>query len=173
MFTLAGTMVLLVIIAGCCTLLVIFHNQQKRKMMSKVLNLLSRVGSQYNLSFSSQEILKRCAFGLDGLHRKILVMKNGSDELHAKIIDLNEVSACSVKKTFGSIDAGELQNKNLEQYLQKIVLQFEFRNNKLPVEIPFFDREEQNLYPLPTIEKKAKHWQTILTKMIVPMKNTA
>ena len=173
MSTLAGTTILIVVTMVICTLLVVFHNQQKRKMMSHILNLLSRVGSEYNLSFSSQEILKRCAFGLDGLHRKILIMKNAEDEFNTKIIDLDEVRACSIKRTFGSIRAGDLKNKNLEQYLQKIVLQFEFRNNNLPVEIPFFDHGEHTMYQLSAIERKAKHWQAILSKMIIPIKNIA
>ena len=173
MSTLEGTIILIGMTLIICALLVIFDNQQKRKMMSHILNLLSRVGSEYNLSFSSQEILKPCAFGLDGLNRKILIMKNAGDEFNTKIIDLDEVRACSIKRTFGCIRAGDLSNKELKQYLQKIVLQFEFRNNKLPVEIPFFDHAEHTIYQLSAIERKAKHWQAILSKMIIPIKKIA
>jgi hypothetical protein len=151
----------------------IIYTQQKRKIMSQILNHFSKVGSDYDLSFSSQEILKQCVFGLDGLHRKILIIKTENEQRVNKVIDLDEVRSCSVKRTFGSINAGDLKKKKLEQHLQKIVLQFEFSNNKLPIEIPFYDHGEYNIYQLSHMEQKAKHWQAILSKLICPIKNIA
>src|SRR5688572_15493838 len=134
MSTLAVVTILFAITIVICGLPVIIYTQQKRKIMSRILDHFSKVGSDYNLSFSSQEILQDCVFGLDGLHRKILIIITQNEQYTTNVIDLEEVSSCSVKKTFSPINAGDLKKKNLEQHLQTIVLQFEGSDNKLPIE---------------------------------------
>ena len=44
-------------------------------------SLLSKLGSMFNLSFSSHELLDEKIFGVDGIKRKILVVEenNGSN----------------------------------------------------------------------------------------------
>src|SRR5215218_2062108 len=144
-------------IAVICLLLLISHNKQKRKAMNQIAYRFSNIGSENNLSFSSQEILKDCVFGLDGLHRKILIIRRSNDQYNTTVISLDELKGCSVKKIFGSIDVGDLKNKKLEQHLQEIVLQFEFDNTKLPIEVSFFDHTENSIYQLQEMEQKARH----------------
>ena len=149
-----------------CLLLVLFYNEQKRKTMNQISLRFSRTGSENNLSFSSQEILKDCVFGLDGLNRKILLIRRSNEQYTTTVINLDEIRACSVKKLFGPINVGDLKNKKLEQHLQKIVLHFEFKDSKLPIDVPFFDHIENSIYQLSEMDRKARYWQTMLSKMI-------
>lgn len=173
MSTLAVAAIIIGFTIGIFMLLVKVYNNQKQKIMSHLFNRFSQKGTENNLSFSSQEMLEHCAFGIDGLKRKILIMTKVQDQYNTKVISLDEVRACSVKKTFDSIDAGNLKNRKLEQHLRKMVLHFEFINNKLPMEILFFDNTEHNIYQLSQMEQKAKHWQAMLSKLIYSEKKIA
>jgi hypothetical protein len=159
-------------VAAICFFLVSIHNKHKHEAMNQLLNHFSQLGIQNNLSFSSQESLKDCMLGLDGIHRKMLVVKREDGIFGSFIIDLNEVNNCSVKKVYGTIKAGDLKSHKLEQYLEKIVLHFDL-NNKPAVEIVFYKHFDNNIYQTMEMEQKARAWETILSKMLLPMKKIA
>ena len=100
-------------IAGCaavCLLYVVIRKHQKQKRMRQVLQQFSLLGSEYDLSFSSQEVLANCVIGLDGINRKLLVMiRVRMHRCHKAIIHLNEVKKCSLKKVYGAIYTGDLK----------------------------------------------------------------
>lgn len=159
-------------IAAICFLLINIHKKHTREAMNKMLKRFSQLATENNLSFSSQEILKDSVIGLDGIQRKILVLITEDDDYSWLIIDLHEVKSCSVKKVFGTINVGDLKDQKLEQFLEKIVLHFE-QHRKPPVEIVFYKNISNHIYQMQELEQKAKHWETVLYKMITPAKNIA
>lgn len=143
--------------------------------MKRLLDYFSRLGSKYNLSFSSQEVLRNCIIGLDGVQRKLLVL-NGINKgvLTEHVIDLNQVANCSVKKQYGHIRVNGLRKRRLEQYLENMTLHFKFLPEKPPTEIPFFKQAEDNISELSELENKAEKWKVILSKMLpVSLKKSA
>ena len=159
--------ILIAFVALCCLLFVFISNKLKNKAMSQLLNRISESGSKNKLSFSSHEILRDCVISADGIHRKILVVKRISlKTCQDYLIDLDEVKSCSVKKVYGSIRAGEANEKSLQQHLQNIFLHFEFKNDKPPFDVSFYDHAENNMHQLKELELKAKHWEIILSKML-------
>ena len=81
------------------------------------------------------------------------------------IIELEKVTSVSVKKTYSSIRPGELNNKGIEEFLKTIELKFEYNSNKRTICLPFFDCEKDDSRNLPRLERNAKNWQLILSKM--------
>lgn len=167
MSTLLTAAILVGSVALICLLLIGIHNKHKREAMNKLLKQFSRAGTENNLSFSGQEVLKHCVFGLDGVNRKILVVTNDDGSSGSFIIDLNEVKNCSVKKYYGTIQAGELRGGRLEQYLERITLHFDL-HLKPPVEILFYRNFENHVYETGDLEQKARHWEAVLSKMQMP-----
>lgn len=159
-------------VAAICFFLVSIHNKHKREAMNQLLNHFSHLGIQYNLSFSSQEALKDCMLGLDGIHRKMLVVTREDGVFDSFVMDINEIKNCSVKKIYGTIKAGDLKSHKLEQYLEKIVLHFEL-NNKPAVEIVFYKHFDNHFNEIMEMDQKAKAWETILSKMSLPAKKIA
>ncbi len=119
----------------------------------------------FNLSFSSHEMLDKKIFGVDGIKRKILVVeeKNGSNSSY--IIELDKVKSISVKTVYDSIKPNDLTNKKLEQFLKTMHLQFEFKDGKDMVALPFFENKKNNIEDLPVLERKTKNWKMIFSKM--------
>lgn len=159
-------------IIAVCLLLIGIHNKHKREAMNNILKHFSQLGTENNLSFSSQELLHHCVLGLDGVNRKILVVTKEESSYGWFIIDLNEVKNCSVKKSYGTIKVGDLKDHKLEQHLEKIVLHFELYR-KPSVEIVFYKNFDNHIYETQELEQKARHWEAILSKMQTPLKNIA
>jgi len=159
-------------VVSICFLLISIHNKHNREAMNKLLKYFSQLGTENDLSFSSQEILRNCILGLDGLQRKIMVVQRVDGSFSSFIIDLREVKNCSVKKIYGTINVGDLKKAKLEQYLEKIVLHFDLNDNS-GAEIVFYKHFENHLLEALELEQKAKNWDAILSKMQLPLKNIA
>lgn len=169
-FIVAG--ILIGSVAAICFLLIHIHNKHNREAMNNLLKHFSNLGTENNLIFSSQEILKHSMLGLDGVRRKILVVTREDNFYGSFIIDLEQVRNCSVKKIYGTIKAGDLKNQKLDQYLEKIVLHFDLQN-KSSVEIVFYKHLDNHMYEALELEQKAKHWEAILSKMQTSLKRIA
>ena len=162
------------IVLGVCRLLRTNYDNEKRKRMNRLLHRFSELGSHYNLTFSSQEILLDCIIGLDGVHRKILVAKSTGDVItQTELVDLPEIKSCSVIKHYGTIKGGELTEKKLQTCLEWLALRFE-RDNNPPVEILFYHHGKYPPGEAGKLEKKARHWETMLSKLIhLPVRKIA
>lgn len=173
MSTVIVAAVLVGIIAAVILLLSVLDKKHKRTAMNQLLNAFRQRGAEHNLSFSSQEIFKDGIIGLDGVHRKLLVLERDADkDLSSFVIDLNEVKSCSVKKEYGTINSGDLKARKLEQYLKQISLHFVVYD-KPSVDVVFYEHFENHVFEIGELENKAKHWEAILSKMIAPLKKTA
>jgi hypothetical protein len=134
--------------------------------MKQLLDYLSSLGSKHDLVFSDQEILKDSMMGLDSEKKMLLVVSGIKSQPHHYIIDLHEVSSCSVKKYYGRININGLKNRELDQYLEKIILRFQFHSPKQPADILVYKRTDNDVRELPELELKAKKWMELLSKKI-------
>jgi len=147
--------------------LVLFSDKQKQKKMNRFFHRFSEAGTEHCLSFSSQEILQEFVIGLDGVQRKMLVIKRaGYNRYSQQMINLDEVKNCTVKKIFLPIGQNDLTNSLEEEYIERIVLQFEYINNKPPVEILFYSKASNYFFEMPDLLHKAKDWEIVLSKML-------
>jgi hypothetical protein len=134
--------------------------------MKLLLEYLTNLGSEQNLDLTAQEILKHSLIGLDDRKKKILIVSGIPEgQPHHYVIDLNEVSSCSVKKYYGRIHVNGLVNRGLNQYLEKMVLQIEFHSKKQPVDILFYKITDNDIRELPELELKARKWMELLSKI--------
>lgn len=154
-----------------CLLLAGIHNKQKRKAMNELLNYFRQAGTENNFSFSSEEVLQNSVLGLDPVHRKLLFAVRSGSLFHSSVIDVNNLGSCTVKKHYGTIQAGDLKKHKLEQYLDRITLHLE-PAGKPPVEIDFYRHSDNHLFEIPELEQKARYWETFLAKMQKPLKKT-
>lgn len=128
--------------------------------------LLSELGSKLNLAFSSQLSLSGKIIALDGVKRKLLLLDTGNPAQAYHIIELDDVKAITVKKTYSSIKPEELKRRRFEEFLETIHLHFEYHDKRNAFDLPFFEREKNNPGELTIRERNALNWQLILSKMI-------
>ncbi|MBO9202828.1 MULTISPECIES: hypothetical protein [Niastella] len=118
------------------------------------------------MSFSSHLDLGKMIIALDGIKKCLLVLDTGREVKRPTIIDLNEVAVVAVKKSYGSITQEELNYKGLEQFLEKIDLQFELTRGKPTIVLPFYDHSIDKLADRRKLERNADTWRMILSKML-------
>ena len=166
MSTIIVAAILISVITGICLILVSINNKHRQKTASELLNHFSKLGTENKLSFSSQEILENCIIGLDGIQRKLLILKKiDQDEYDSILLDLNEVKKCSKKNIYTRVNIGTSKKERFENHLDKIVLDFDFIDNRQPVQILFFEPITNHVFAMLELEQKAKKWATILSQI--------
>jgi hypothetical protein len=139
-----------------------------RKKQNRVYLYFSLLVSKYQLTISGQELIKDHMIGLDGINRKIIVLSGiTTGKLHPLIIDLADVRFCFLRKNYTPVKAGNRKNIKLDYMFEKILLRFEFKDHQKPVEIIFYDHLKNEIKDISHLENKAKHWETLLSKMLV------
>jgi hypothetical protein len=166
MSTIIVAAIIISVIISISLKLVSINNKQRKKTSTELLNHFSKLGTENNLSFSSQEILENCIIGLDGIQRKLLILKKiDKDEYDSILLDLNEVRKCSKKNIYTRVNIGTSKKERFENHLDKIVLDFDFIDNRQPVQILFFEPITNHIFAMLELEQKAKKWETILSQI--------
>ena len=166
MSTIIVAAILISVITGICLILVSINNKHRQKKASELLNHFSKLGTENKLSFSSQEILENCIIGLDGIQRKLLILKKiDKDENDSILLDLNEVKKCSKKNIYTRVNIGTTKKERFENHIEKIVLDIDFKDNRQPVQILFFTPLTNHVFAMLELEEKAKKWERILSQI--------
>ena len=166
MSTIIVAAIIISVIISISLKLVSINNKQRKKTSTELLNHFSKLGTENNLSFSSQEILENCIIGLDGMQRKLLILeKNDEDKYDSLVLDLNEVKKCSKKNIYTRVNIGTSKKERFENHLDRIVLDFDFIDNRQPVQILFFEPITNHIFAMLELEQKAKKWETILSQI--------
>ena len=166
--TIITAVVVVIVGSAICTVILISMKNMDAKFDKSKYVLLSELGSRFNLSFSSHLVLHNKLMALDGLNRMLLVLETNNQLKQPYIIDLNKINAVSIKKIYGSIGPGALRYKKMDEFLRRIDLQFEYRDKNEFAVLVFYDSETDNRSDLPRVERNAKNWQMILSKLVVP-----
>lgn len=127
---------------------------------------LSELGSRLNLSFSSHDVIGDKIIGLDGMKKKLLIAQKNNVLNQSRIIELDEVKAISIKKVYNGIIAGALRKRSIGEFLKTMVIQFELKHKNELIILPFYESVINKLYDLTGLERKARNWQLMLSKMI-------
>ncbi len=127
---------------------------------------LSREGAAGNLIFCSQEILQNKIIGIDGIHRKIMILEKSKHSYNCTVISLDEVQHCGLIKSCGALNAGNIKRFDAEKNLSAIELQFEFKNHAQPASIRFYDSLVNSKKELELLRTKAEFWSVMFSKML-------
>jgi hypothetical protein len=142
------------------------HNNQLKTRKRSLLSFFSHTAALHNISFTSQEILRDMALGLDGPKRKVLVVEEKGETFDTHIIDLTQVNTCKVKKIYAAIDINKYKRNRPEEYLKSIALAFEFKTDRSPVVAHFYRNATNSIYEIPELEARVRNWETMLSKML-------
>ena len=155
----------LMLFAICAIILTVvaFYKNRKNARLKKLLLQFSQLGSDNNLSFTSQEILHNSVIGLDGLNRKIVFLQETNGIYQWLIIDLNTVNHCSLKFSYRGFRSGRKKNSGV--YFEKLLLQFESNDNQL-INVPFYMHTGIKLSTRRQLEQKARYWEAVIARMV-------
>ena len=173
MLTVIYVSLLLLLVLLPVPFLFLFDKQQKRRIKKQLLQQFHQAGQEAQLTFSRQEILRDQLFGLDGTHRRMLLVEKVADGyFNTTVIDLNDVQRCFVKKECKEVQQKTAEGKNVRPVPERIALCF-LSAGKVPVEILFYEHQADSLQQVSVLEEKALRWEAILSKMLLPLKKFA
>ncbi len=161
-FTIFSLIASATLFLGCFS--VFIKNERKKK--ERLFIRLSQEGTANNLTFCSQEILQNKVIGIDGIHRKIMILERIKNSYNCSIICLDEVQHCELVTSDGFINTSNLRRFEIEKSLAAIELQFEFKNQAQPASIKFYDSLSNSRKELALLKAKAEYWSVMLSKML-------
>lgn len=147
--------------------LIPFAVPSSKKKIESLLKKLSRVGTANQLTFCSQEILQNKVIGIDGIHRKIMVLEKIKGGYQSSIISLDEVNDCQLVTNSGAITRHRLK-KIVEDNNVTLALQFEFVNHTQPASIIFTNSINSSREEFEFLKAKAQYWCAMFSKMLTP-----
>ena len=160
----AGGLILLLVII--ILIIVSINNRHREKNATELLGRFNKLGERNNLSFTHKEMMENFVIGLDQLRMKLFALRKAGNQYEFQVIDLKEVKSCSKKKIYKSINMGTIKKERYENHIDKIVLEFDFLDNRVPVQISFYESGGDQLLDMSDQERKAESWIAILTKAI-------
>lgn len=142
------------------------------KQKQEHLRKLRELGARFNLTFCKYASLGNKLLGLDGRKRKLFV--TGKDQLtdESHIIDLENVKSVSVVKHYGSIRAGELNQRRFDDFLQLVHLRFEYLHKGAPISLSFYDGGVGTKVDKRRLISRSKLMQAVLSKFIASFRVT-
>ena len=143
-----------------------FFIKNEKKNKEKLFIRLSQEGTANNLTFCSQEILQNKVIGIDGIHRKIMILERFKNSYNCSIICLDEVQHCELVTNGGVLNTGNLRKFDIEKNQAAIELQFEFKNHAQTASIKFYDSLSNSKKELALLKAKAEFWSVMLSKML-------
>lgn len=139
-------------------------NYDKRKKV-KLFRQLSKEGVMNGLTFCSQEILEDKVIGVDGIHRKILILEQKKKAYTTSIISLDEVHHCQLVT---NEDLSDPANTSFGQQIKAgaLELRFEFNTSHQAASILFTNGLTNSKRELALLKAKAEYWSVMFSKML-------
>ena len=148
------------VFSGSLSFIAAYDKRKKEKLFRQ----LSKEGATNGLVFCSQDILENKVIGIDGIHRKILILEQKKNTYHTTIISLDEVQHCQLV-TGEEVDPADCKNLGQQIKTGVLELQFEF-NNHQAASIIFANSLTNSKRELALLRAKAEYWCVMFSKML-------
>ncbi|HET7119306.1 MAG TPA: hypothetical protein VFI29_22615 [Hanamia sp.] len=162
------TVLILLAVVSLFYVLIPFFTSTSKRRIENLVRKLNLEGAANNLTFCSQEILQNKVIGIDGIHKKIMVLEKKSDGYYSSIISLDEVHDCQLVTKSGSINSSNLKKFSVTNQPSTLELQFDFNNHTQPASIIFSNGSINSKKEFAFLKAKAEYWCTMFTKMLSP-----
>jgi len=129
-----------------------------KKGHKKLLSDLNKIATHFKLKLSKAEAVKNTAFAIDNSRKKFIFI-NEADLPYFKTIDLRNVDTCTVKFDYSRIDAGDLNVKNMDEFIDKVQLQISHFDPSKSLNIVFYDSKKDKINELSPLIDKATNWR--------------
>ena len=166
MSTIFLALIVVAIIITIVWVLVTVHNRERRKQKLEMLERFTSIVLKKGLSISSQQSLYNSIIGIDGIQRKLLIVRRSADDKYDfRSIDLDQVKHYNVEKCFTTINIGAKEKEKYEKHIGKIILHLEMVDGD-PEHLVFFDPVHDHISAMHELEEAAARWESILSGLV-------
>ena len=143
-----------------------FHVNYDKNQKKYLLKKLCLEGASNDLIFCSQEILQNKVIGIDGIHRKIMILEKTKKNYHYSTISLDEVHDCQVVTKPCFVNKYNRNKPGTGNDGTTLELLFEFNNESQPTSIVFCNDLIKSTKEFIFFKAKAEYWRVMLSKMV-------
>ena len=143
---------------------------RKRIIQRENIAKLKELGTRFNLNFCKYASIGNKLLGLDARSRKLLVADKHQTIDESHIIDLRKVRNVSFVTQYGSIRAGELNKRKLDDFLHFIHLKFEHTHKIDSTRLSFYDRRTDARADIRRLIIRSKLMQMLLSRFVASIK---
>ena len=140
----------------------VYAKNKKERLVRK----LYREGAANDLIFCSQEIFQNKVMGIDGIHRKIMILEKTSNSYQYSTISLNEVDHCHLVTHPAPSKRTQHYQPGNEPHVATLELIFDFKNHTEPASILFSDGLFTSSTEFAFLKAKAAYWCSMFSKML-------
>jgi hypothetical protein len=159
MYSLIICFVIITILIIVFKTLVSINNRHRKDKLNNLVYRFGILEKEYNLNIYKKEVLENFIIALDEEHKKLFVFKILRDHYDFIIVHIKDIKACSKKKIYKSSLVQETRNRRPEKYLDKIVLEFEYKRGGGQVQVAFYDSAINNANQIFHLNKRADEWE--------------
>ncbi len=143
-----------------------FFTVYAKKKKEYLLRKLYREGAANDLIFCSQDILQNKVMGIDGIHRKIMILEKTKNTYQCSTISLNEVHNCHLVTHPSSLTKNQNNQSGSGPRATTLELLFEFNNHSQPASIIFSNGLIASTSEFDFLKAKAAYWCSMFSKML-------
>ena len=126
---------------------------------------LKKIALHFSLKITQMQILIQQAIGIDVENRKMILLDR-KKQLHFKIVDLAKIKSFSMKVNYKNIDAGELENKTMDDFIQRISIQLVHIDDAKTIDLEFFNSTQNTVGELPQLKYWLDKWKGTFSRAI-------
>ena len=137
------------------------------KIHKRLLSDIKKIAAHFPLSLSKTDVMKKRALGLDQKAGKLIYL---DDRVHPyfMLIDLNKTASCSINMSYKNISAGDLEDKKVDDFTEKIFLRLHRKDDLKPVDIQFYDHKENQKHEVSHMMDLAGRWKKAISNLLSP-----
>jgi uncharacterized protein YpmB len=166
MYSILISILIITILIVVFKTLVSINNRDRKDQLNDLVHRFDILEKEYNLDLYKKEILQYFIIGLDELKRKLFVFKSLQDKYDFIIVNLKDLKGCSKKKIYKTSLMQATMNKRPEKYLDKIVIDLEYRKGNERFQVAFYDSVINKTTQILDLNKRADEWERNLAELI-------
>ena len=154
--------VVMVITLGIAIFLVaqILYNLHRQKSAERLLSAFEQAAVEFGVTITKRQVADHWIIGFDPDVNKLLYMQESATGHDGYLINLGEIESCTVVKTYKPFWHGNTRSGIL---VEKIALQFVYKNDSPQLQLPFYQMSTDPIYNLGDREQQAKEWESFIT----------
>lgn len=164
LFSISG---ILAVVLVTSLLVMIIASQGRRDNRNRIFRTFNDVVAEFDLLVAKRDVLGKSMIAVDGQKSMLLYLTANADHHDVFFVDLSEIDSYEVMKEYSVDFDNYSRNEVAEADVDKIKLRLHYRNGSKPLDVLFYDKNEDKKTDLHLRTHLAEEWRDSLSSILV------
>lgn len=161
--TLFAVTIITAISIAVSLIFILVYNHRRQTKTQGLAGHFKEAAAAFNLTIRKQEVLGNRMIGLDDRNNKLLFLEAHGSRHDGYLIGLDEINKCVVKQAYSTIHTDNINNNDLESYVDRIALRLDYTNSANATFLTFYDTAINLKNEMQERARQANVWQNLLS----------